>query len=398
MSSSNLKNDLFTESQQSPIKRNVILFSSLLLPPSQTFIRAQGEELRQFTPYYVGSRFVKGLDLPSDRTFAINRGGLLGTFAEGAFKLSGLSPQLYRHLKQLDPALIHAQFGLSGALVMPLAQSLNIPLIVHFRGADATLKDQYARYSSLNHWLYLHRRNRLKQETSLFITVSHFLKEKLLEQGFPSNKVIAHYSGISLHDFSADPDIPRLPIVLFVGRLTEKKGCTYLLQAMGKIQAQLPQVELVIIGDGPLRNILENQAAQLPGRYKFLGTQPIEIVNQWMNRASLLCAPSVTAVEGDSEGLPNVVLEAQAMGLPVVSTIHAGIPEGVIQGKTGFLAQERNVEELASYCLKLINESELWQRFSQQGQIHVKTNFNRTKQVKVLEEIYHAILEKNKFN
>ncbi|MGB7440880.1 MAG: glycosyltransferase [Coleofasciculaceae cyanobacterium] len=370
---------------------NVVIFNSLLLPPSQTFIRAQGEKLQQFTPYYVGSRRVKGLDLPPERTLVVNQGSWLGHASEGLFKLSGFAPELYQQLRQLKPALIHAQFGLSGALVLPLVRDLKIPLLVHFRGADATVKEEYARYSSLNHWIYFRRREALKQETRLFITVSKFIKEKLIEQGFPTEKIFPHYHGVDIASFCPDPAIPREPVVLFVGRLTEKKGCEYLIQAMAQVQSELPEVELVMIGDGPLRKSLEALAKTSLKRYQFLGIQPPEQVRSWMNRARLLVAPSVTASQGDSEGLPNVVLEAQAMALPVVSTIHAGIPEAVIHGETGFLAAERDAQGLAKYSLELLNNPELWQHFSFQGREHVQANFDREKQTRVLEEIYERV-------
>ncbi|MEM6835375.1 MAG: glycosyltransferase [Cyanobacteria bacterium P01_C01_bin.120] len=383
-------------SSQAPIdeKPNIVMFSSLLLPPSQTFVKAQGEELRQFTPYYVGSRRVSGLELPSDRTLVVNSGGLAGRIAEASFKLTETAPNLYHQVRQIHPVLIHAQFGLSGALVMKLARSLNLPLIVHYRGADATIRDEHARYASLNHWIYLQRRETLKKSAQLFITVSSFIKDKLIEQGFPSEKIRVHYSGINAADFTADPDQPREPIVLFVGRLAEKKGCEYLIRAMEQVQAHRPNVELQLIGDGPLRSELEQLAAQRLKKYCFQGFQPPSTVRSAMNQARILAAPSITAAEGDSEGLPNVVIEAQAMGLPVVSTLHAGIPEGVIHGETGFLAPERNVADLAQHCLKLLDDAELWQKFSARGQEHVRENFDRHKQTRVLEEIYAEILQK----
>jgi colanic acid/amylovoran biosynthesis glycosyltransferase len=374
-------------------KPNIVMFSSLLLPPSQTFVRAQGEELRQFTPYYVGSRRVPGLELPIDRTLVVNRGGTTGNAMEIGFKLTGAAPQIYQQIRHLQPVLIHAQFGLSGALALPLARSLKLPLLVHYRGADATIRDEHTRYASLNHWIYLRRRKALKQHVKLFITVSKFIKDKLLEQRFPSDKIIVHYSGINTADFAADPNLPREPIVLFVGRLTEKKGCEYLIRAMEQVQIHHPNVELVIIGDGPLRSSLESLASQLLRRYQFLGVQSPSEVRHWMNRARILVAPSVTASQGDSEGLPNVVIESQAMGLPIVSTVHAGIPEGVIQGETGFLAAERNAEELAQHCLVLLNDFQLWERFSRRGQEHVRDHFDRSKQTRILESLYQAVLQ-----
>ncbi len=370
----------------------VLIFSSLLLPASQTFIRAQGEALERFTPYYAGSRLVKGLKLPPEHILVANQGNSWGSLTEAVFKLSGFAPRFYQQIQQLNPVLIHAQFGLSGALALPLARSLNLPLLVHFRGADATIQDSHARFASLNHWVYLQRREGLQQEGRLFLTVSKFIQEKLLEQGFPAHKVLVHYSGITISNFTPDPDIVREPIVLFVGRLTEKKGCEYLIQAMAQVQSRLPEMELVLIGDGPLRSPLESLARRVLRRHQFLGVQPTSIVRQWMNRARLLVAPSITSAQGDSEGLPNVVLEAQAMALPVVSTVHAGIPEAVIHGRTGFLAPERDVDLLATYCLKVLQDDTLWQNFSTKGQELVRARFDRSKQTRILEDLYESVL------
>lgn len=374
-------------------KSPVIIFNSLLLPPSQTFIRAQGEKLQDFTAYYLGSRRVPGLSLPEERTFVLNPGNVLGKVAETTFKLTGYSPRLYQKIKQLQPALIHAQFGLSGALMLSTARSLNLPLIVHFRGADATIREEHARYASLNHWFYFRKQDTLKQQTQLFLTVSKFIRDKLLEQGFPPEKVVAHYHGVDINEFQSDRSLTRQPVVLFVGRLTEKKGCRYLIEAIARMQSVRPETKLVLIGDGPLREPLEVQAAASLTHYSFLGTQPPEVVRQWMNRASVLAAPSVTSKQGDSEGLPNVVLEAQAMALPVVGTYHAGIPEAVIHGETGFLVPEKDDEALAAYSLQLLERSELWQKFSDRGREHVAAHFDRDRQTRRLESIYKQVLE-----
>ncbi len=336
---------------------------------------------------------MKGLSLPPERTLVVNAGGILGTAEELLFKFSGLAPRLYRQVQQLNPALIHAQFGLSGALALPLARTLKVPLVVHFRGADATVKDEYAQYSSINHWIYFQRREALKREARLFITVSKFIKEKLLEQGFPAEKIVAHYHGVDTETFQPDPAVPREPVVLFVGRLTDKKGCEYLIQAIAQVQATMPEVELVLIGDGPLKPSLEALANQSLSKHRFLGVQPPSVVRSWMNRARVLAAPSVTSPQGDAEGLPNVVLEAQAMGLPVVSTIHAGIPEAVVHGETGLLAPERDAQQLSEHILRLLQDFELWQRFSIKGRSHMQKLFNRRQQTRVLEEIYQSILQ-----
>lgn len=375
-------------------KRNIVFFCGRLLPPSETFIRTQGEGLQTFTPHYVGSRFVKGLSLPSDRAWVINNGGKIGAAQEALFKLTGIAPALVQKVQKLEPALVHAHFGVCGALALPLVRKLKIPMIVTFYGLDATMKDEYARRESISTRVYVQRREALKRESTLFIAVSGFIKQKLVEQGFPETKILVHYYGVDTKKFQSNPAVQRQPIVLFVGRLTEKKGCEYLIKSMAKVQAILPDVELVIIGDGDLRANLEALAAKLLRRYQFLGLQTSDVVKDWMNRASILAAPSVTATKGDSEGLPTVIVEAQSMGLPVVSTFHAGIPEAVIHGETGFLSEERDSDALGKYTLQLLKDPQQWQRFSIKAREHMEANFDSTTKNKILEGIYQHVLDK----
>ncbi|WP_414565668.1 MULTISPECIES: glycosyltransferase [unclassified Anabaena] len=372
---------------------NLIVFTGRLLPTSETFILSQGESLHNFTSYYLGARLLKELTLPPERMIVINQGSLIGSAKELVFKLFGLAPKLYKQVKQLSPVLIHAHFGVCGALALPLARYLRIPLIVTFHGLDATMTDEYAQHESISSRVYLKRREALKQETRLFIAVSEFIKAELVKKGFPANKILVHYIGVDTELFKADTNVNRESVVLFVGRLVEKKGCEYLIRAMAEVQSVLPNVELVVIGDGPLRLNLEALAANLLHRYQFLGFQPSNVVKSWMNRARLLAAPSVTATQGDSEGLPIVILEAQAMGTPIISTLHAGIPEGVIHGETGFLAPERDSKLLAEYIVQLFKDPEKWYQFSLKARENMQTNFAKSQQNKVLEGIYEAVLK-----
>jgi glycosyltransferase involved in cell wall biosynthesis len=355
-------------------------------------VRSQAEALQQFIPYYTGSLRVPGLSLPEERTLVLNQGGLLGKTSEVSYKLFGFAPAFLKRISKLNPALLHAHFGPNGTMALPLVQNLAVPLIVTFHGYDATVKDEYSRRLSYSYRVYLRRKELLKHEGRLFIAVSEFIKNKLLDQGFPLDKIVVHYIGVDTEKFQPDPSVQRDPIVLFVGRLVEKKGCEYLIRAMSQVQAVLPDVELVIVGDGPLRSDLEGLAAKKLRRYRFLGGQPLHIVKSWMNKAQVLAAPSVTASTGDSEGLPTVLIEAQAMGLPVVSSFHAGIPELVIHEKTGFLVAERNWEGLAKYILLLLEDVNLRHCLTQAGQNRVQTLFNLQKQTHALEEIYKEML------
>jgi len=357
----------------------------------ETFIRTQGEGLQHFTPYYVGLGRVEQLPPPVERTIVVNQGGVVGKAQEMFYRVWGIAPRLYRQVRKLDPVLIHAHFGTDGAKALPLAQSLQVPLLVTFWGYDATAKDEYLQ-RSYGHRLYLRRREVLKREARLFIAVSGFIKEKLVKQGFPPEKIVVHYNAVDTETFRPDPAVAREPVVLYVGRLVEKKGVEYLIRAMAQVQVEMPDTELVIIGDGPLRPKLEESAMKLLKRYRFLGVQPPGVVRGWMNRALLLGTPSVTASTGDSEGMPTVVLEAQAMGLPVVSTVHSGISEAVSHGETGFLVAERDWEMLARCIARLLEDETLWQRFSRKGQERMHSIFSVHNQTRELENIYDRVL------
>lgn len=330
-----------------------------------------------------------GLPLPADRTIAINRLGRLGKVLEFPFRALGLPLQLAYPTKRLRPSLIHAHFGIDAALALPLARSLQIPMIVTYHGFDATMRDDSRR--SFRQRLYLRRRKELQREVPLVLAVSDFVRKSVLAQGFEADKVRVHYTGVDTDFFLPSPGMVREPIVLFVGRLVENKGCDYLIRAMAEVHSEVPDSELVVIGDGPLRHQLEAQARQTSIRHKFLGTQTPSSVREWMNRSKVLCVPSVTISSGASEGFGMVFAEAQAMGLPVVSSFSGGIPEAVAHGETGFLAQERASDELAMYILKLLRDDDTWREFSIAGRRRVEERFDLRRQTALLEEIYHEV-------
>lgn len=372
--------------------KNILFFNGRLLAPSETFIRAQGEGLERYVPYYVGSKRVEGLPLPEDRTLVVNKGGPLGLVNEFVFKQYGIAPGFYKDLTRLKPTFLHAHFGVCGALALPIVCNLKIPMILTAYGIDVTMKDELARKASLSHRVYFQRLEQLKQKSCMIIAISEFIKSKLLEKGFPEEKIVIHRIGVDTQIFQHDPSIERKPVVLFVGRLVEKKGCEYLIRAMAKVQASRPDIELVLIGDGPLRNNLESLADDQLKQYRFLGIQPPEMVKKWMSQATIFSVPSITAESGDTEGLGVVFAEAQAMGTPVVSSFSGGIPEVVSDGNTGFLAAEKDWEGLARHISTLLEDPELWQRFSIAGQQRIQKMYDQTQLCREQEDIYDSVV------
>lgn len=368
----------------------VAIYRDCLLYKSETFIRAQAEAIRRYRPHYVCMRRVSDLDFADGRVLVLNRGDVVGRASERAFKAFGISPLVTRAARRLRPAVLHAHMGPDGAVALPLARQLGVPLVVTFHGYDATMTDDALRRSRLGR-IYVRRRETLARQARLFIAVSDFIRGELLERGYPEEKVIVHRIGVDTELFGADPTVAREPIVLFVGRLAEKKGVTHLISAMRSVQARIPHAELVVIGEGSLRSQLERQVQEQAVRARFLGRQSPSEVRGWMNRAHLLCVPSVRAADGDAEGLPIVLVEAMAMGLPVVGSRSAGIPEAVVQGVTGLLVPSGDAGALAEGIETLLTDTAAWQRMSAAGVQHVRERFDLRRQTAELEALYDRV-------
>ena len=365
------------------------VYRNRLILASETYIRTQGEALSRYSSYYVGMRRVpRGLELPSERVFVLNRGGMAGRARELAYQVLGVSPRLVTAVHAVRPALLHAHLGVDGAAALPLARQLGVPLVVTFHGFDATATDEATRERGRRYRVYLRRREALKREARLFIAVSQFTRARLLDRGYPENKIVVHYIGVDTELFRPDPAVAREPVVLFVGRLIEKKGVEHLIAAMREVQARVPGADLVIAGNGALRPELERRARETGVRARFLGVIQPEEVRAWMNRARALCVPSVTAANGDAEGLPIVALEAMAMGLPIVGSASAGIPEAVSHGTNGFLAAEGDDRALASHLHALLTNTPLWERMSRATLQLVRERFDLRTQTAALEELY----------
>jgi glycosyltransferase involved in cell wall biosynthesis len=219
--------------------------------------------------------------------------------------------------------------------------------------------------------------------------VSNAIREIALRAGYPEQKLVVRYIGIDCEKFRAAPAADRDEnLILFVARLVEKKGCEYLIRAAAQLRERQREARLVILGDGPLRGDLERLAAELKVSAEFLGVQGADAVRGWMQRARVLCNPSVTAANGDTEGLGMVFAEAQATGLPVVSTLHGGIPEVVRDGETGLLARERSVEELTSHLDRMLTDRVFWAACSDCGKRWVREQFDIRRCTAGLEDVY----------
>jgi glycosyltransferase involved in cell wall biosynthesis len=226
----------------------------------------------------------------------------------------------------------------------------------------------------------------------LFIAVSEFIRGKLLEQHFPAEKIRVHYIGVDTKLFCPGRG-EQETTVLFVGRLANRKGAEFLIRAMEDVQKEDRGAELVLIGDGPLRGELERRAKRTLRRYRFLGTQSPQVVREWLDRAAVFCAPSITVRSGEAEAFGMVFAEAQAMEKPVVSFATGGISEAVLHGETGLLAPDRDWRTLAQYLSLLLKNADLRRKFGVAGRQRVLRLFDLNTQTSALEKIYEGVLE-----
>jgi colanic acid/amylovoran biosynthesis glycosyltransferase len=373
----------------------VIIFRNELLPISETFIEAQVRSLKSFQPRYVGLvPASRSLPLPASTIFLCGWRSRFSRLLAATYKSVAYPRRAYSQVRKVGASLLHAHFALDGATALPLVSHLGIPLLVTLHGYDVTTSDATFR-KTIGGRLYLARRRQLWNKAALFLCVSQFIRKKAVEAGFPEEKLLVHYIGIDQRLFDYVPSQADRKSVLFVARLVEKKGCSYLLEAMADVQRRHPDAELIVVGSGPQDSSLAEQAKRLSLNCRFLGAQPQSTIHRLLQSARVFCVPSVTASTGDSEGLGMVFAEAQAMGVPVVSFQHGGIPEVVRHGETGLLAPERDAAALGQYIERLITDDRLWEQYSRAGVAWVQRQFDLEEQTRKLEEIYQMVCERS---
>jgi glycosyltransferase involved in cell wall biosynthesis len=157
---------------------------------------------------------------------------------------------------------------------------------------------------------------------------------------------------------------------------------------MALVQKRVPAAKLVIIGEGEFRSVLERANGELRVGASFLGEMPQSEIRNWLEKARVFCVPSVTLKGGMSEAFGNVFSEAQAMGVPVVSFRHGGIPETMQEGVTGLLATERDVEQLAAHLRRFLVEDAFWAEAREMGMAWVREHFSVERQTEKLERLY----------
>jgi colanic acid/amylovoran biosynthesis glycosyltransferase len=266
---------------------------------------------------------------------------------------------------------------------------LEIPLVVTFHGGDAT-KDLHYQWR-MPPTVFQRRLAALQREAAIFVCVSEYIRDILLARGFPADKLLVHRYGVELDPYDRERQCEgeRRPI-LFAGRFVEKKGAAVLLEAMRRLDPTI-RPPIVMAGEGPFGGALKRIAAPLE-RIEFTGWLPNDRLRRRMRGAMAVCVPSLAASDGDAEGLPNVVLEAMAAGVPVIASRHAGIPEAVMHEETGLLVPSGDPEALAAALRRLIVAPELRRRLGSRAREIAAERFSAIAQSRRLEAILLGVI------
>lgn len=377
----------------------IAIYQQEYLTISMTFIYRQLQGIQEsYNPIVLASRLQNTDVFPCDYIYSHQKNVfekiVNKLYRKYTSKYAALSNVQYNYyidvLNKEDIKLVHSHFGPSALEILPVVKKLDIPLLVTFHGYDASTLLKNREYV-----------NQLKELFSYaeVITVSQKMATNLIKYGANPSKVHVHYIGVPVNDFifndkkSIKDKVNSKETIRFlqVSNFVEKKGHKYTIQAFAEFSKKHPNSELILGGDGPLRESIEKLCIDLKVQEKirFMGKVVKEEVVTLMQEADVFLHHSVTAENGDQEGIPTVIMEAMASGLTVVSTYHAGIPELIKDRETGYLVVEKDVD---SYVKQLENVMYSDNTIRDNALKHIRENFNIDVQNKELMKIYRNIL------
>ncbi|MBU0713045.1 glycosyltransferase [bacterium] len=297
----------------------------------------------------------------------------------------------YFALRNKEVSIIHAHFANNAYKYLGLIRKLKVPFVISFYGYDyEMLPRQFPIWKS--------RYQELFHAATAIICEGEYGKKQLIKSGCPSEKIYVNHLGIDvekipfkIRKWSIGETIRFCQIASFV----QKKGHEYTIKAFASFLNHYPNAHLTLIGSGQLLPDIKKLAESLRilEKVDFIDFVPYHELYHELMKYHLFIHPSVTADDGDCEGgAPVILLDAQATGLPVISTFHCDIPEEVIHGKSGYLVQEKNVKQLEEMMEEFVEKPALIRMFGEYGRKHVELNYNVLSCSQNLETIYENIM------
>jgi len=306
-------------------------------------------------------------------------------FFVSAKKYAGYYRALFKHKINL----FHVHFGVMAVEVMRVCEALHIPLLVTFHGYDITAAVK--RNPSYHKALV-----KLFSKMKLGIAISEEMKTRLIQLGCPADKIIVSYLGIPIDEFSFVDRSDRSGKVKFLhaGRITRTKGVPDVVRAFSQEFTAQDDVELVLVGDGEDKNTVLQliQSSKVKDKIRFLGRLSNEALLEVRKECDVFVLNSRTPESGDKEGLPIAILEASCVGMPVISTFHAGIAEGVLHEHTGLLVEEFDTKALAEAMRKLCNRN-LRLSYGASGRKYMEDTFELNACNSFLHSVYQKAIQ-----
>ncbi len=293
-------------------------------------------------------------------------------------------------LKYESCDVLYCHFGPNGMLGVMLRDIgvVKGKVITSFHGVDLS---KYIQDRGQHVYRYLFTNG------DLFLPVCRFWQDILIQMGCPPHKTIVHRMGVDTMKFAKTASVPindGRTRVLTIARLVEKKGVVYGIRAVGKARRRFPNLFYTIIGEGPLRQELENLVvtSDLSDTVRLMGWKKQETVIPFLHEADILLAPSIRSADGDQEGIPVVLIEALSIGLVVITTRQSGIPELIHDGITGFFVPEKDTDALADKLEFLIQHPEVRHKVALAGRALVKKEYNIQRLNDSLEKMCRSVL------
>jgi colanic acid/amylovoran biosynthesis glycosyltransferase len=346
--------------------------------PSETFVQAHIDRFAAGLPLVHGWSPMAGshrvLPLVERLVFKVRRMVL------GESPAVQTTAGYLRAFRRMRPDVVLAEFGDVGVRVMEACARLDIPLVVHFHGYDASRTDVI---DSLRD-AYRH----LFAQAAAVIAVSSPMVQTLVDLGCPRHTLHHIPCGVDCSRFRDATPATSPPVFVAVGRLIEKKGPLATIVAFAEVARRVPEARLRLIGDGSLRPACEQLRHQLglDHAVTLLGVRPPDSVAQELRSARAFVQHSLRAVNGDSEGTPVAVMEAGASGLPIVATRHGGIPDVVVDGETGLLVDEGDAAGMGRAMLALAEDPARAARLGLAGRLRICDRFSSTMTLGQLEQ------------
>jgi glycosyltransferase involved in cell wall biosynthesis len=368
-------------------ENRIAMVSPLQNAYSETFIQAQKNGVKGTVFYYFGGllpQYLEGYGKLNNRsiTWSIKIKRKLG------FKTFNPEEAIFIHsLKKNKIQVVMAQYGTTSNRIVSICKKINIPLITHFHGYDAsitTVIESCNKYEEVFNY------------STYIMAVSRSMQKRLIELGCPSEKVIYNPYGPDVSFLKLEPQFSENTFI-GLGRFVEKKAPYYTILAFKKVLEQFPDAKLVIGGQGNLFEVCQNLVRyhKMEANVILPGVLTKDAFLEYLKKSLAFVQHSVTALNGDQEGTPVAIMEASAAGLPVIATLHAGIPDVIIDGTTGFLVDEHDVDGMAEKMTLLLENKALAKQLGNSGKERMKSHFSLQKHLDVIDDLVEKTIRSN---